>query len=195
MAKNIINFIRIIIILFSLLIADTYTEDEIYLDENILDKVSTISIKQLLKYESIADTISEQDDKSHFYLIIAIEIERRIKAMDNKFYSQQFFYIDKINEYEHVLNLPVHLLDTIHVDLGDIADISIQETVTSDYYQNKKRVQLASLIYIQKNTAYYRNPIEIYRNYFLALFQLYSSITLNDFRLGLESYYTAVNKI
>ena len=195
MTKYIINFIRIFIFLFSLLIADSYTGDEIYLDENILDKISTISTKQLLKYDSIADTMSEQDDKTHFYLIIAIEIERRIKELDNKFYLQQFFYIDKINEYEHVLNLPVHSLDTIHVDLGDIADISIQETVTGDYYQNKKRVQLASLIYIKKNTAYYRNPIETYRNYFLALFQLYSSITLNDFRLGLESYYTAVNKI
>ena len=82
----------------------------------------------------------------------------------------------------------------IQVDLDDIPVLNTQKPVYGDYYQNKKRVQLASLIYIQKNTAY-RTPLNTYRNYFLALDQLYHCITLNDFRAGVESYDAAVKKI
>ena len=108
---KIISCIRLFIILFSLLIAVTNTEDEIYIDENILREARKISTEKLLEYESIVGAIHDQDDKTRFYLIMAMEIERRIKEMDHKFYSQNFFYIDKINEYEHDLNLPVHSLD------------------------------------------------------------------------------------
>ena len=193
-AMKIINCIRLFIILFSLLIAATNTEDEIYIDENILGEARKIPTEKLLKYERIVDAIHDQADKTRFYLIMAMEIERRIKDLDHKFYSQKIFYIDKINEYEHDLNLPIHSLDMIQVDLDDIPVLSTQQPVYGDYYQNKKRIQLASLIYIQKNTAYHA-PLNIYRNYFLALDQLYHCITLNDFRAGVESYDAAVKKI
>ena len=93
---KIINCIRLFIILFSLLIAATNTEDEIYIDENILREARKIPTEKLLKYESIVDAIHDQADKTRFYLIMAMEIERRIKELDHKFYSQIFFILIKL---------------------------------------------------------------------------------------------------
>ena len=100
---KIINCIRLFIILFSLLNASTNTKDEIYIDENILGEARKIPTEKLLKYESIADVMHDQANKTRFYLIMAMEIERRIKELEHKFYLQNNFYIDKINEYEHEL--------------------------------------------------------------------------------------------
>ena len=93
---KIINCIRLFIILFSLLIAATNTEDEIYIDENILGEARKIPTENLLKYENIAVAIHDQADKTRFYLIMAMEIERRIKELDHKFYSQIFFILIKL---------------------------------------------------------------------------------------------------
>ena len=191
---KIFNCIILFIILFSLLIADINIDNEIYIDENTLAEARNISIEKLLEYESIAIAITDHEEKIRFYLIMAIEIESRIKELDKKFYSQKLFYINKINEYEHNLNLPVHSLDILNVDLSEVPALSTQETVYGDYYQNKKRIQLASLIYIKKKTIY-RTPLDTCKNYFLALDQLYHCITLNDFRVALESYYAAVKKM
>ena len=191
MKKELLLFI----ILFSLLISGENSEGENYRDELLLGELGKISTKHILKYENIAIHLSNQEDKSHFYLIMALEIEQRTEDMKNKFYSYQDYYINKINKYETVLNLPNYSIYIPKIDLNNIQLSNATYTLNVEYNLNiKKRVRRASHIYLQQ-LGLYITSLNTHRNYFQALDKLYHCTTLYDFQLGNKLYETEINKI
>ena len=190
MKKELLLFI----ILFSLLISGENSEGENYRDELLLGELGKISTKHILKYEKIAIHLSNQEDKSYFYLIMALEIEQRTEDLENKFYSYQDYYINKINKYETVLNLPNYSIYILKIDLGNVQLSHETYTINEEYNLNKKRVRRASHIYLQQLRLYITS-LKTHRNYFQALDKLYHCSTLDDFRLGNKLYKTEINKI
>jgi len=183
-----------LIILFSLLISSADLERENYRDEHLLGELGKISTKHILKYEKIANHLSSQEDKSHFYLIMALEIEQRTEDLKSKFYSYQDYYINKINKYETVLNLPNYSIYIPEIDLGNVQLSNETSTINEEYNLNKKRVRRASHIYLQQLRLYITS-LNTYGNYFQALDKLYHCSTLDGFRLGNKLYDTEIQKI
>ena len=190
MKKELLLFI----ILFSLLISGEDSEGENYGDELLLGELGKISTKHILKYEKIAIHLSNQEDKSHFYLIMALEIEQRTEDLKNKFYSYQDYYINKINKYETVLNLPNYSIYIPKIDLNNIQLLNEKYIINEEYNLNKNRAWEASHIYLQQLRLYITS-LNTHRNYFQALDKLYHCTTLYDFRLGNKLYETEINKI
>ena len=183
-----------LIILFSLLISSEDLERENYRDEHLLGELGKISTKHLLKYEKIAIHLPNQEDKSHFYLIVALEIEQRTEELKHKFYSYQDYYINKINEYETVLNLPNYSIYIPKINLGNVQLSNETYTINEKYNLNKNRVRGASHIYLQQLRLYITS-LNTHRNYFQALDKLYHCSTLDGFRLGNKLYDTEIKKI
>ena len=190
MKKELLSFI----ILFTLLISGENSERENYRDEHLFGELGKISTKHILKYEKIAIHLSNQEDKSHFYLIMALEIEQRTEDMKNKFYSYQDYYINKINDYETGLNLPNYSIYIPKIDLGNEQLSNETYTINEEYNLNKKRVRRASHIYLQQLRLYITS-LNTHRNYFQALDKLYHCSTLDNFRLGNKLYDIEINKI
>ena len=183
-----------LIILFSLLISSEDSERENYRDEHLLGELGKISTKHILKYEKIAIHLSNQEDKSHFYLIMALEIEQRTEELKNKFYSYQDYYINKINKYETVLNLPDYSIYIPKIDIGNVQLSNETYTINEEYNLNKNRAWEASHIYLQQLRLYITS-LNTHRNYFQALDKLYHCSTLDNFRLGNKLYDIEINKI
>ena len=188
------KLLLLFIILFSLLISGENSEGENFRDELLLGELGKISTKHILKYEKIAIHLSNQEDKSYFYLIMALEIEQRTEELKNKFYSYQDYYINKINKYETVLNLPNYSNYILKIDLGNVQLSNETYTINEEYNLNKKRVRRASHIYLQQLRLYITS-LTTHRNYFQALDKLYHCSTLDDFRLGNKLYDTEIIKI
>ena len=169
---------------------DIGISSEIYMDKNILSSVREIPIEALLKYENITEIMQNKEDRVRIYLMIAVEIERRIEELDKKFYSQQKFYIDKIYKHEYDLNLPIHHLNMIPIDLKNN---QFPENRDLNYYKNKNRTKKASLIYIQKNYAYQKalGDLEVY---YQAIQELYNSNKLEDYKNSLKKYLNIIKK-
>ena len=183
-----------LIILFSLLISSEDSERENYRNEHLLGELGKISTKHILKYEKIAIHLSNQEDKSHFYLIMALEIEQRTKELKLKFYSYQDYYINKINEYETELNLPNYSIYIPKFDLGNVQLSNEKYIINEEYNLNKNRAWEASYIYLQQLRLYITS-LNTHRNYFQALDKLYHCSTLDNFRLGNKLYDIEINKI
>ena len=183
-----------LIILFSLLISSEDSERENYRNEHLLGELGKISTKHILKYEKIAIHLSNQEDKSHFYLIMALEIEQRTKELKHKFYSYQDYYINKINEYETELNLPNYSIYISKIDLGNVQLSNDKYIINEEYNLNKNRAWEASYIYLQQLRLYITS-LNTHRNYFQALDKLYHCSTLDNFRLGNKLYDIEINKI
>ena len=183
-----------LIILFSLLISSEDSERENYRDEHLLGELGKISTKHILKYEKIAIHLSNQGDKSHFYLILALEIEQRTEELKHKFYSYQDYYINKINEYETELNLPNYSIYIPKIDLGNVQLSNDNYIINEEYNLNKNRAWEASYIYLQQLRLYITS-LNTHRNYFQALDKLYHCSTLDNFRLGNKLYDIEINKI
>ena len=183
-----------LIILLSLLISSEDLERENYRNEHLLGELGKISTKHILKYEKIAIHLSNQEDKSHFYLIMALEIEQRTKELKHKFYSYQDYYINKINEYETELNLPNYSIYIPKIDLGNVQLSNEKYIINEEYNLNKNRAWEASYIYLQQLRLYITS-LNTHRNYFQALDKLYHCSTLDNFRLGNKLYDIEINKI
>ena len=183
-----------LIIIFSLLISSEDSERENYRNEHLLGELGKISTKHILKYEKIAIHLSNQEDKSHFYLIMALEIEQRTEELKHKFYSYQDYYINKINEYETELNLPNYSIYISKIDLGNVQLSNEKYIINEEYNLNKNRAWEASYIYLQQLRLYITS-LNTHRNYFQALDKLYHCSTLDNFRLGNKLYDIEINKI
>ena len=183
-----------LIILFSLLISSEDSERENYRNEHLLGELGKISTKHILKYEKIAIHLSNQEDKSHFYLIMALEIEQRTKELKHKFNSYQDYYINKINEYETELNLPNYSIYIPKIDLGNVQLSNEKYIINEEYNLNKNRAWEASYIYLQQLRLYITS-LNTHRNYFQALDKLYHCSKLDNFRLGNKLYDIEINKI
>ena len=188
------NDLLSLIILFSLLISSEDLERENYKDEHLLGELGKISTKHLLKYEKIAIHLPNQEDKSHFYLVVALEIEQRTEELKHKFYLYQDYYINKINDYETGLNLPNYSNYIPKIDLNNIQLSNTTYTLNVEYNLNIKRVRRASHIYLQQLRLYITS-LNTHRNYFQALDKLYHCSTLDGFRLGNKLYDTEIKKI
>ena len=178
-----------LIILFSLLISSEDSEKENYRDKHLLGELGKISTKHILKYEKIAIHLSNQEDKSHFYLIVALDIEQRTEVLKHKFYSHRDYYINKINEYETVLNLPNYSIYILKIDLGNVQLSNETYTINEEYNLNKKRARRASHIYLQQLQLYITSlkaVIICWENFSLLFVKNFHTLNiqgvLNDFK-------------
>ena len=169
-------------------------EIENYRDKYLLGELEQKTTKYILKYEKIAINFSNQEDKSHFYLTTALEIEQRTEELNHKFYTYLDDYINKINEYETVLNLPNYSIYIPKLDFDTVQLLNENYIINEEYSLNKNRVRKASHIYLQQLRLYITS-LSTYRSYFQALDKLYHCNTLNGFRLGNKLYDTEIKKI
>ena len=173
---------------FSLLFASSNNEGISDINFSLLNTASQIPTKEVLEYEKIASLMTNQNDRYRFYSIIAVEIEKRIDDLDQKFNSKKLFYIDKINLYEKELGLPQHVNKMPRIDFGNLSNFN------KNYIENKKNVDILAQIY-RKKLMKYRIYLKNYRNYFIALDNLYYCITPVDFKESLYIYNKVVNKL
>ena len=169
-------------------------EIENYRDKHLLGELENKTTKYILKYEKIAISLSNQENKSHFYLTRALEIEQRTEELKHKFYSYQDYYINKINDYETVLNLPNYSIYIPKLDFDNVQLLNENYIINEEYSLNKNRASKASHIYLQQLRLYITS-LNTHRNYFQALDKLYHCSTLDNFRLGNKLYDIEINKI
>ncbi len=181
-------------ITFSLLLPNSNDEEISDINFSVLNAASEISTKEVLEYEKIAVLITNQNDRSRFYSVMAVEIQRRTDDLDQKFNQKKLFYFDKINLYEAELNLPQYVNKMPKIDFGELFDLNKQIIHLDTYIENKNNVKLSAEIY-RKKIIEYRKHLKIYRNYFIALDNLYYCITTIDFKESLYIYNKVVNKL
>ena len=174
-------------IAFSLISANTSNAADTYIGHGVLTAASQISTKKILDYENIASIIQDDFDRSRFYSIMSIEIQRRIKELDNKFEQKKIFYIDKINMFEEDLNLPRYVKNLPEADMSKLPILENKLIFSNSYSLNKKNVEEVSKVY-RKKLIIYRKVLKNYRNYFIALDKLYYCISAPDFQDNIITY-------
>ena len=184
---------KLFFIVFSLLLANSNNDGSGYIDFGLLNAASQIPTKEVLEYEKIASLMTNQNDRSRFYSVMAVEIQRRTDDLDQKFNSKKLFYIDKINLYEKELNLPQYVNKMSEIDLGELSNLNKKIDINT-YIENKKNIDISAQIY-RKKLMEYRRYLKNYRNYFIALDNLYYCITPIDFKESLYIYNKVVNKL
>ena len=124
MEFNMKIIIRIIGILLAIVkfstASDLYTEDP-YISNNILGEVNNISIDNLLDYKKISVAIEDEFDKARFHYIIAYEIDRRKKELDEKFNHQENKYkkaIMLLKQVNSLNNNHLYILLMQHTNLA-----------------------------------------------------------------------------
>ena len=160
----------------------------------VLTAAADISISKLLEYENIASVMPDLNDRSRFYSVITIEIQRRINDLDQKFNNKKVFYINKINQFEDNLNLPKYIKRMPVLNLSEISLISNQLIFSDDYLENKKNADIVAKLY-RKKLIIYRQSLKNYRNYFIALDKLYYCISPNSFKENLGIYKKVINHL
>ena len=110
--------------MFSLVLANSNNDGSGYIDFGLLNAASQIPTKEVLEYEKIASLMTNQNDRSRFYSVMAVEIQRRTDDLDQKFNRKKLFYIDKINLYEKELSLPQYLNKMPKIDLGQLSNLN-----------------------------------------------------------------------
>ena len=83
--KIIIRIIGVLFAIVKLTMASDLILEDPYLSINILDDIKKISISNLLDYKKISVAIEDEFDKARFHYIIAHEIDRRKKELDEKY--------------------------------------------------------------------------------------------------------------
>ena len=82
-------------ITFSLLLPNSNDEEISDINFSVLNAASEISTKEVLEYEKIAVLITNQNDRSRFYSVMAVEIQRRTDDLDQKLIKKSFFILIK----------------------------------------------------------------------------------------------------
>ena len=103
--KIIIRIIGVLFAIVKLTMASDLILEDPYLSINILDDIKKISISNLLDYKKISVAIEDKFDKAKFHSIIAYEIDRRKKELDEKFRHKEEASQKDIINYENNLNL------------------------------------------------------------------------------------------
>ena len=195
MTQNILfKLFKYFFITFSLLLPNSNDEGISDINFSVLNAASEISTKEVLEYEKIAVLMTNQNDRSRFYSVMAVEIQRRTDDLDQKFNKKKLFYFDKINLYEAELSLPQYVNKMPKIDFGELFDLNKQINHLDTYIENKNNVELSAEIY-RKKIIEYRKYLKKYRNYFIALDNLYYCITPIDFKESLYLYNKVVNKL
>tara|TARA_B100000945_G_C20159593_1_gene492522 strand:- start:74 stop:619 length:546 start_codon:yes stop_codon:yes gene_type:complete len=178
---------------FSLLLANSNNDGSGYIDFGLLNAVSQIPTKEVLEYEKIASLMTNKNDRSRFYSVMAVEIQRRTDDLDQKFNSKKLFYIDKITFYEKELSLPQYVNKMSGIDLGELSNLNKKIDINT-YIESKNNIDILAKIY-RKKLMEYRRYLKNYRNYFIALDNLFYCITPIDFKESLYIYNKVVNKL
>ncbi len=179
--------------MFSLLLANSNNDGSGYIDFGLLNAVSQIPTKEVLEYEKIASLMTNKNDRSRFYSVMAVEIQRRTDDLDQKFNSKKLFYIDKITFYEKELSLPQYVNKMSGIDLGELSNLNKKIDINT-YIESKNNIDILAKIY-RKKLMEYRRYLKNYRNYFIALDNLFYCITPIDFKESLYIYNKVVNKL
>ena len=175
---NYLKKITILLILINLIIANDISNQDFF------DYLESKPTDILLKYKNDADTILNVEQKAYYYLMIGIEIKKRIKELDKNFFSLQKNYIKQINLLEKQMSLPIQNIKQYKINLEYII---IPDTLYPNYYKNKVLTNKVELIYIQKNYTY-KKIIDNLKEYYNTLYNLYYSKELFDFKRYVNKY-------
>ena len=135
--KIIIRIIGILFTVVKLSVGSDLILEDPYLSINILNDVKNISLSNLMDYNKISVAIADDFDKARFHYIIAYEIDRRKKELDERFIHQEKKYQKAILSYENELNLTPYQYIDEHPRFDYVyhrADIS-EETISKDIHR------------------------------------------------------------
>ena len=185
--KKIIQIIGTLLAIVKLSTASDLIIGDPYLSKNILKEVKNISVGKLLDFKKISVAIEDKFNKARFHYIIAYEIDRRMKELDEKFISQEKKYLKTIRSYEEELNLtPYQYVDERprfdHVYQS--ANIT-EETISKDI--QRVQADLARTQFIQ-GYKYYRRRLDNYKNHLITLQELYKYKVIESKENRIEYY-------
>jgi len=170
--KIIIQIIGVLFAIVKLIMASDLILEDPYLSINILDDIKKISISNLLDYKKISVAIEDEFDKARFHYIIAHEIDRRKKELDEKYIHQEKKYKKAILSYENEL----HLTPSQYTDQRPRFDYVYQsidisgETLSKDIHKIQADLTRIQFLHGYK---YYRRRLDNYKNYLITLRELY----------------------
>ena len=97
--KIIIRIIGSLLAIIKLSTASDLIAEDPYFSSDIVVEVKKISLNKLLDFKKIAVAIEDEMDKAKFQNIIAYEIDRRKKELDEKFRLKEEKYQKDIINY------------------------------------------------------------------------------------------------
>jgi len=185
--KIVIRIIGTLFAIIKLSTASDLTLEYPYLSNNILEEVKIISLNKLLDYKKIAVALEDEFDKARFYYIIAYEIARRQKELDEKFTQHENKYQQSIVSYENELNLSPYQYTDERPRFDYIyQDINItEETINKDIHRIQADLARTQFIYGYK---YYRNRLDNYKKYLITLRELYKYKVIETKENQIEYY-------
>ena len=185
--KIVIRIIGTLFAIIKLSTASDLTLEYPYLSNNILEEVKIISLNKLLDYKKIAVALEDEFDKARFYYIIAYEIARRQKELDEKFTQHENKYQQSIVSYENKLNLSHYQYKDERPRFDYIyQDINItEETINKDIHRIQADLARTQFIYGYK---YYRNRLDNYKKYLITLRELYKYKVIETKENQIEYY-------
>ena len=185
--KIIIRIIGTLLAIVKLSTASGLTSADPYLTTNIQEDVKKISLSKLLDFKKISVAIEDEFDRARFHYIIAYEIDRRKRELDEKFTNQQNNYQNVIVSYENELSItPYQFTDELprfdHV--FQTANIS-EETISRDIH--RVQAELARTQFIQIFQYYSRN-LDNYKSYLITLRELYKCTVIDNWNNHVKYY-------
>ena len=162
-------------------------EQDPYLSDNIVSSVKDISISKLLDFRKISAAIKDEFSKARFHYIIAYEIDSRLNDLDEKFNTHEKKYRRVISRYEDELDLTPYKYtnDRPRFDyIYHAADIT-DETIENDIHRIQADLARTQFIQVYK---YYRKRLDNYKNYLVALRELYKCKTIENKDNKVEFY-------
>ena len=185
--KIVIRIIGTLFAIIKLSTASDLTLEYPYLSNNILEEVKIISLNKLLDYKKIAVALEDEFDKARFYYIIAYEIARRQKELDERFTQLENKYQQSIVSYENELNLSPYQYTDERPRFDYIyQDINItEETINKDIHRIQADLARTQFIYGYK---YYRNHLDNYKKYLITLRELYKYKVIENKENQIEYY-------
>ena len=162
-------------------------EQDPYLSDNIVSSVKDISISKLLDFRKISAAIKDEFSKARFHYIIAYEIDSRLNDLDEKFNTHEKKYRRVISRYEDELDLTPYKYtnDRPRFDyIYHAADIT-DETIENDIHRIQAELARTQFVQVYK---YYRKRLDNYKNYLVALRELYKCKTIENKDNKVEFY-------
>ena len=185
--KKVIRITGIFFTIFKLSAGDVSPDIDSYLSDNIVASVKDISISKSLDFRKISAAINDEFDKARFHYIIAFEIDRRLNTLDDKFNGHDTKYRKTIGRYEDELDLTPYQYsnDRPRFDyIYQTADIT-DETIENEIHRIQADLARTQFIQVYK---YYRKRLDNYKNYLVALRELYKCKTIENKDNKVEFY-------
>ena len=170
--KIIIRILGTLLAIVKLATASDITSDDPYLSNNILQEVRNISIEELLDYGKISVVIKDEFDKARFYYIIAYEIDRRKRELDEKFIDREIKYQKEIANYENKMELTPYQYSDERPRFDYVYQRSniTHETISNDIHRIQAVLSRTQFLQLYQ---YYRRRLDNYNNYLITLRELY----------------------